>query len=301
MNLAALEVRRLRHHRRQRRRRSRTSQFIQPDFFAKGYEYSGRAASIPRRGKRWTLIESYGGELLFTPGDVVFSSSAIIETDTAQPRASKSCWSLLESEGLTFGVCASLALNRVRGIRVHVVGDTIVDSYTYCTLDRRHREDADVQREIRRGRSISPAARRWSPSILREAGADVTFSTVLGDDRSRTSCCKDLEARGIDCHAVIDPTRPTTQKNAFIANGYRMLKVDKSTTARSPRRSWRSSSRRWAGTRSMPCLQRFPARHLQQGHDSAVDRGDSRTGRCAWPTARWRTAGATSSTSRVSI
>ena len=37
----------------------------------------------------------------------------------------------------------------------------------------------------------------------------------------------DLHHSGIACEPIIDRTRPTTQKNAFIANGYRMLKVDK--------------------------------------------------------------------------
>jgi bifunctional ADP-heptose synthase (sugar kinase/adenylyltransferase) len=62
---------------------------------------------------------------------------------------------------------------------------------------------------------------------LRQAGAEVVFSTVLGDDALKDFVVKDLEAAGIECHAVIDPTRPTTQKNAFITNGYRLLKVDK--------------------------------------------------------------------------
>src|SRR5207248_8708389 len=48
-----------------------------------------------------------------------------------------------------------------------------------------------------------------------------------GDDALKDFVLNDLEAAGIECHAVIDSTRPTTQKNAFITNGYRMLKVDK--------------------------------------------------------------------------
>ena len=55
----------------------------------------------------------------------------------------------------------------------------------------------------------------------------MVFSTVLGDDALKDFVLKDLEASGIECHPVIDPTRPTTQKNAFITNGYRLLKVDK--------------------------------------------------------------------------
>jgi len=53
--------------------------FLQPDFFAKGYEYSAEGIH-PKTKEEMDAIESYGGELLFTPGDLVLSSSAIIES-----------------------------------------------------------------------------------------------------------------------------------------------------------------------------------------------------------------------------
>jgi bifunctional ADP-heptose synthase (sugar kinase/adenylyltransferase) len=61
---------------------------------------------------------------------------------------------------------------------------------------------------------------------LRAAGADVTFSTVLGDDALKDFVLEDLQEAGVEARAVIDPTRPTTNKNSFIAGGYRLLKVD---------------------------------------------------------------------------
>jgi bifunctional ADP-heptose synthase (sugar kinase/adenylyltransferase) len=62
---------------------------------------------------------------------------------------------------------------------------------------------------------------------LREAGAEVRFSTVLGDDELKEFVLNDLASRGIECHPTIDKSRPTTQKNVFIADGYRLLKMDK--------------------------------------------------------------------------
>jgi len=62
---------------------------------------------------------------------------------------------------------------------------------------------------------------------LQEAGASVRFSTVLGDDPLKDFVLEDLRAHGIACEPLVEHTRPTTQKNVFIANGYRMLKVDK--------------------------------------------------------------------------
>jgi sugar/nucleoside kinase (ribokinase family) len=55
----------------------------------------------------------------------------------------------------------------------------------------------------------------------------VRFTTVLGDDALKDYVLKDLQDYGVQCDAIIDRTRPTTQKNLFTAGGYRMLKVDK--------------------------------------------------------------------------
>ena len=51
---------------------------IRPDFFAKGYEYTAGAVH-PKTQEEIKVLESYGGEVIFTPGDIVYSSSALIE------------------------------------------------------------------------------------------------------------------------------------------------------------------------------------------------------------------------------
>jgi len=61
---------------------------------------------------------------------------------------------------------------------------------------------------------------------LRQAGATVKFSTMLGDDPFKAFVLQDLRDQGIVCEALIDHARPTTHKNVFVANGYRLLKVD---------------------------------------------------------------------------
>jgi bifunctional ADP-heptose synthase (sugar kinase/adenylyltransferase) len=55
----------------------------------------------------------------------------------------------------------------------------------------------------------------------------VRFTTVLGEDPLKDFVVKDLQDYGVQCDAVVDRTRPTTQKNLFTTQGYRMLKVDK--------------------------------------------------------------------------
>src|SRR3546814_10071812 len=53
-------------------------QIIQPDYFAKGYEYVKNDIN-PRTKEEKDVLESFGGEIIFTPGDIIYSSSHLIE------------------------------------------------------------------------------------------------------------------------------------------------------------------------------------------------------------------------------
>ena len=54
--------------------------YLQPDYFAKGYEYLGDGIH-PKTQQEIDVLNTYGGEVIFTPGDVVFSSSRFIESE----------------------------------------------------------------------------------------------------------------------------------------------------------------------------------------------------------------------------
>jgi rfaE bifunctional protein kinase chain/domain len=197
---------------------------LQPDFFAKGYEYTDGGVH-PKTQQEIDVLNTYGGEMIFTPGDVVFSSSRFIE-DAPPAIATEKLMALMEGEGVTFDSLRD-ALARARGLRVHVLGDTIVDSYIYCnpigsstsktpTLSVKYEQQTDF------AGGAAVVSRH-----LRSAGADVTFSTVLGDDAMKDFVLQEMDREGVRCVPVVDPTRPTTQKAAYIADRYRLLKVDK--------------------------------------------------------------------------
>ncbi|MFO0953590.1 MAG: PfkB family carbohydrate kinase [Isosphaeraceae bacterium] len=198
-------------------------QVLQPDYFAKGYEYAAGGIH-PRTQQEIEVLESYGGEVIFTPGDVVYSSSRFIETSPPRIAAEK-LLNLMEAEGITFDDLRRV-VRSFEGVRVHVTGDTIVDSYTYCTLLGGMAKTPTFSLRFDHQVDFSGGAAVVAKH-LRTAGAEVTFSTVMGDDPLRDFVLRDLEEHGVLCDPVIDSTRPTTQKNAFIAGGYRMLKVDK--------------------------------------------------------------------------
>jgi rfaE bifunctional protein kinase chain/domain/rfaE bifunctional protein nucleotidyltransferase chain/domain len=195
---------------------------IQPDYFAKGYEYS-QGGIHPKTLEEKEVVESYGGELLFTPGDIVYSSSAIIENSPPNLACHK-LGSLMDAEGLTFGRLRE-AVRSLEGTKVHVVGDTIVDSYSYCMLVGGNTKTPTFSVKFDRQVDFVGGAGIVAKH-MKKAKAEVTFTTVLGNDPLKNYVLNDLTTYGIRCQAVVDSTRPTTQKNLFTAGGYRLLKVD---------------------------------------------------------------------------
>jgi rfaE bifunctional protein kinase chain/domain len=197
--------------------------FIQPDYFAKGYEYN-KDGVHPKTREEMDALEAYGGEVIFTPGDIVYSSSRIIE-GAPPDLATDKLHALMEGEGLTFDGLRETLL-KFKGAKVHVVGDTIVDSYTYCTLIGGNTKTPTFSLKYERQVDFVGGAGIVAKH-LKMAGAEVRFTTMLGDDALKDYVLKDLADYGVECDAIIDRTRPTTQKNLFTAGGYRMLKVDK--------------------------------------------------------------------------
>ncbi len=197
--------------------------FLQPDYYAKGYEYFSDGLP-PKTQEELSVLESYGGEMVFTPGDVVYSSSVLIEAEPPNLRIDK-LLALMQSEDVTFNDLRQ-TLKKMVDLKVHVVGDTIVDSYSYCSLLGATAKSPTFSVKHDHTDMFSGGAAVVAKH-MKAAGANVSFSTVLGDDPLKDFVLKDLSEVGIECYPVIDHTRPTTHKERFITSNYKMLQVDR--------------------------------------------------------------------------
>ncbi|MDB5362922.1 MAG: cytidyltransferase-related domain [Rhodospirillales bacterium] len=195
---------------------------IKPDYFAKGYEYVSSGLH-PKTKEEKDILDSYGGEIIFTPGDVVYSSTKLLETQPPNIGADK-LLSLLQAEDLSFDDLRN-SLDRIKGLAVHIVGDTIVDSYTETAMIGGQTKTPTMSVRYESVRNYVGGAGVVAKH-LKAAGADVTFTTVLGDDAFKDLVLNDLKDYGVTINAIIDPTRPTTHKNAIVCDGYRLLKID---------------------------------------------------------------------------
>ena len=195
---------------------------LQPDFYAKGYEYNATTPQ-PKTQQEIDALHSYGGEIIFTPGDVTYSATKLSEVQPKRLRFDK-LTTLMQEQGLTFDSLRH-AVEKLSGRRIHVVGDTIVDTLTRTAMIGGSMKTPTMS-VLFESKTDYVGGAGIVAKHLQAAGADVVYSTVVGDDALKDFVLADLAAAGVDCRAVIDETRPTTNKNSIVADNYRLLKID---------------------------------------------------------------------------
>lgn len=195
---------------------------IKPDYFAKGFEYTSKGLP-PATQEESDIVEGYGGQMIFTPGDHVYSSSKFLNLSLPKVQIDK-LLHLMEVNQVSFDYLREI-VSKLSKFSVHVLGDTIVDTYTRTTLIGGQTKTPTFS-VLYQGHEDYVGGAGIVARHLRAAGANVKFSTVLGSDRLKDFVIEELENAGIEVYPIIDSTRPTTQKNAIIAGGYRLLKLD---------------------------------------------------------------------------
>ena len=195
---------------------------IQPDFFAKGFEYTSTGLP-PATQEEADIVEGYGGQMIFTPGDVVYSSSKFITLSPPQLKLDKLLL-LMKTNDINFENLRG-TVNKFSQYSVHVVGDTIVDSYTRTSLVGGQTKTPTFS-VLYQGQDDYIGGAGIVAQHLSAAGAKVKFSTVLGDDRLKDFVVEGFKKSGEEVFPIIDQTRPTTHKNVIISESYRLLKID---------------------------------------------------------------------------
>lgn len=187
---------------------------IKPNVFAKGFEYDAKDA--PATDREREAVRQHGGELIFTPGDVVYSSTKILASATPSLHAAK-LEMVMQRFGISFDGLRKL-VDAFRGKRVHVLGDLIVDVRCHCTLlfgqPKAPMIGAAFDHEERYIGGAGVVARH-----LAGAGAEAHLTTVVGNDGANVP--------EVQLRAIVDGTRPTTEKRVFLVDGRPVFKVDR--------------------------------------------------------------------------
>jgi len=195
---------------------------LKPDFFAKGYEYNENLN--PETKEEMKIIKSFKGEMIFTPGDVIFSSSKIINTNNLKIDQEKLIF-LIKNNKIKISNLLKI-IKKFKKIKVHIIGDTIVDTYTNSKFIVGQTKTPTFSVLYQNEKNYIGGAAIVAMH-LRYAGANVTFSTMLGNDKLNKFITSNLKKNGVKLNIVLDKNRPTTNKNLIMSEGYRLLKVDK--------------------------------------------------------------------------
>jgi rfaE bifunctional protein nucleotidyltransferase chain/domain len=195
---------------------------LQPDVFIKGPDYSHD--TNPRTLEEKAAVETYGGRMLFSPGDYVMSSSKLIHERSINLSSEKAKL-LMAQEDLVFDDLTRVA-NKFKNTQVLLVGDTIVDRITYgTTIGISGKTPTISTKKLSSQDYIGGAA--IVALHLAAAGAQVKFSTLLGEDQEGSWVKSQLESAGVEVNAIHEAGRDTTLKESFDVDGYRVLKMDR--------------------------------------------------------------------------
>jgi rfaE bifunctional protein kinase chain/domain len=193
---------------------------LQPDFVVKGKEFEN--AHNPEAA----VVESYGGKLVFSSGDVQFASMDLLrqELSPAIPLPLlRGAEGFPERHGLTTRALHNL-LNKIPGMRVAVIGDIIVDDYIMCDpLGMSHEDPTIVVSPIETHTFVGGAG--IVSAHASSLGAEAMFFTVFGADDTAAYASNALESLNVKVHGIVDETRPTTRKQRYRALDKTLLRV----------------------------------------------------------------------------
>ncbi len=200
---------------------------LQPDVYVKGREYE--SSTHPGFIAEKQLVEQLGGQVIFSSGDVVFSSTAILDQlgqsqldrqSDPSLRLATCCrrWGI-DQVGMTHKL-----RQQMPGKRVVVVGDALLDRYIFCDAGERSGE-APILTVRPQQQQHYPGGAAIIACHLQAQGAQVHLISSMGDDADSHGLTDQLQARGITVHRLLArPKLPV--KTRYLVESQKLLKVD---------------------------------------------------------------------------
>ena len=202
-------------------------ELVRPDIYVKGKEYEN--SGDPRFLEERRVVESHGGTVIFSSGDVVYSSTSLMATmgDRDRLKAQRLPW-VCKRHNISTETLAAV-IDAFGGKRIVIAGDIILDRYVHCDAVSVAAESAMLsltQLDSRRylgGTGVVArhlAALGALPYVLAHCGFD---------ERSEWAIAQ-LRAENIDGHVLrCAPSIP--EKSRFLVEGTKLLKVEESEVA----------------------------------------------------------------------
>jgi rfaE bifunctional protein kinase chain/domain len=192
---------------------------LQPEFVVKGKEHQNRF-NIEQ-----DAINSYGGTLLFTSGEVAFSSIELLHLDNSNHLNAAS--PELQEYMHRHKIDPSDLIKKIREaskLKIAVIGETILDDYISCeALGLSKEAPCMVVSPLEKQRYIGGAA--IVAAHIAVLGAQVDFLTLTGNDQASEFLEQELPQKGVKLHCFKDISRPTIVKERYRIDNNSVFRV----------------------------------------------------------------------------
>ena len=197
---------------------------LRPDVYVKGKEYE--KSSDPRFAREKELVEGYGGKVIFSSGEVVYSSTFILSRFREQFQLEEErTRSFARRHEITRARLAAV-LDRMMHKRVLVVGDPILDHYVHCDALAVAAESPIL--------SVMPLREDFwvgaGALIARQIaalGGEPTFLTAVGEGPETERFASELARAGIELVRIATDPRPVYVKTRYLVDESKVFKVNR--------------------------------------------------------------------------
>lgn len=195
---------------------------LKPDIYVKGREYEHN--HDPRFLLEKSIVERHGGRVVFTSGDVVFSSTALIAAmeQSASP-VQASLRALIEQHDITPASMAAIT-DKFRGRRVVVIGEAIRDTYVMCERPAVAGESPMMTLRPIEHRGFDGGAAIIARHIA-AMGGEPTLLTALPRSTDAEALRRRLASERVEVR-WIDNESPLIEKQRFLVGATKVMKLD---------------------------------------------------------------------------
>ena len=195
---------------------------LRPDVYVKGREYEQSCDSRFLAEK--DAVIRHGGRVVFSSGDIVYSSTALIETYGLSERFhDKRVSRFRDQYGLTSSNLQAL-LHKSRGRKIAVIGDYILDRYHFCDATGVAGEGPMLSLRPMQQRDYDGGAGVIALHLA-GMGAQPTLLSALADDEISAQIAMRLESHGVDVQCRRG-RREVVCKHRYLVDHTKLFKVD---------------------------------------------------------------------------
>jgi len=195
---------------------------VSPDVYVKGAEYerSRDPAFLAER----EVVERRGGRVIFSSGDVVFSSTQLIDSMPRHAELESHRLRLLCRRNVLQRAGLDRILERVSGLRVLVVGDVVLDRYVFCDpLDVASESPMMSLARLDEKTYVGGAA--ILARHVAAMGARAFLLGAVGDDEASDQVGRVLAAEDVESY-LIPARKRLVEKTRYLVEDTKLLKVD---------------------------------------------------------------------------